>query len=492
MDPEQIRGRCRWAEAEGDPATMYTTLIHGVGRGQDDVQCEVASTKEQIDIQVILTDADLAMTAAIASCWPGTLHLHCLWHVFKNVFKNCSSSFATNDDKTDMMRCFRNEAFAATPEVFGTQVARLEQLVAGKKCEGYIADLIKNKTKWAFCCRSTVLTLGMVATQRSPKVDEAQAYDAELVSSGRVEENGDPLPLHEHDLAKIRSLRLKLNILQVAPPNTDLEGDQIAGEAAVDNTMWARTSLSAFLDLIEDIPIELFVAVRYKRAANRPSHLVVFGLHNFHLCSCLQLLRRGLPCRHYFAVLVNLIGRTGESDEMAFTHTFNGACVHNRWRRREVVNDSPWSISSVLSSSGHSVGWDGNDEGRDEKYWGPTCDEAVDGIHPAGPGRAAQDRSASDKRRVYAHLMATSKELVGDIMRSVPLHQALSVQDKVGEYLRYLLNSSAGSTGVQNPGEAPKKGWPKKDGRRQPLQHRSGAKEEPGKPEGQQGKSRQT
>ncbi|CAM9643569.1 unnamed protein product, partial [Ectocarpus sp. 6 AP-2014] len=115
---------------------------------------------------VILTDADLAMTAAIASCWPGTLHLHCLWHVFKNVLKHCSSLFANNDDKTDMMRCFRNAAYAATPEVFATQVARLEQLVAGRKCEGYIADLIKNKTKWAFCCRPTVLTLGMVATQR--------------------------------------------------------------------------------------------------------------------------------------------------------------------------------------------------------------------------------------------------------------------------------------------------------------------------------------
>ncbi|CAB1114890.1 unnamed protein product [Ectocarpus sp. CCAP 1310/34] len=166
-------------------------------------------------LSVILTDADLAMTAAIASCWPGTLHLHSLWHVFKNVLKNCSSSFANNDDKTDMMRCFRNAAFAAPPEVrwqslvrcrhttpprewiglphqfappqravnitfdvscvyhcirwqvFGTQVARLEQLVAGKKCKGYIADLIKNKTKWAFCCRPTVLTLGMVATQRT-------------------------------------------------------------------------------------------------------------------------------------------------------------------------------------------------------------------------------------------------------------------------------------------------------------------------------------
>lgn len=311
------------------------------------------------------------------------------------------------------------------------------------------------------------------------------------MNSGRVDENGDPLPLHEHDLAKIRSLRLKLSILQVAPPDTDLEGDQLAGEAAVDNTMWACTSLSAFLDLIADIPIELVVAVRYKWMANRPSHLVVFGPDNFHLCSCLQLLRRGLPCRHYFAVLVNLIGRTGESDEMSFTYTFNGACVHNRWRRREDGSDSPWSISSVLSSSGHGVGWDGHDEGSDDNYWGPTRDEALDGIHPAEPGRAAQERSASDKRRVYGHLMAKSKELVGDIMRSVPLHQALSVQDKVGDFLRYLL-TSAGGTGVQNPGEAPKKGRPKKDDRRQPLQHRSGAKEEPGNPEGQQGTSRQT
>ncbi|CAB1108490.1 unnamed protein product [Ectocarpus sp. CCAP 1310/34] len=67
--------------------------------------------------KVILTDADLAMTAAIASCWPDTLHLHCLWHIFKNVLKNCSSSFPDNDAKADMMRTFRRAAYAATPEV---------------------------------------------------------------------------------------------------------------------------------------------------------------------------------------------------------------------------------------------------------------------------------------------------------------------------------------------------------------------------------------
>lgn len=67
--------------------------------------------------QVLLTDADLAITAAVAKCWVTTLHLYCLWHVFKNVIKKCSSSFADNDDRSEMLRLFRSAAYAATPEV---------------------------------------------------------------------------------------------------------------------------------------------------------------------------------------------------------------------------------------------------------------------------------------------------------------------------------------------------------------------------------------
>ncbi|CAM9843293.1 unnamed protein product [Hapterophycus canaliculatus] len=68
-------------------------------------------------VQVILTDADIAMTSAIRSCWRHTLHLNCLWHVFKNVVKNCSPAFSNADDKTKLMRLFRSAAYAATPEV---------------------------------------------------------------------------------------------------------------------------------------------------------------------------------------------------------------------------------------------------------------------------------------------------------------------------------------------------------------------------------------
>lgn len=67
-------------------------------------------------------------------------------------------------------------------------------------------------------------------------------------------------------------MHLKLNIFHVAPPATNLEEDQITS----DNTMWARTSLSAFLDLIA-IPFELIVVVRYTHRTCRCRSIQVYG-----------------------------------------------------------------------------------------------------------------------------------------------------------------------------------------------------------------------
>ena len=219
----------------------------------------------------------------------------------------------------------------------------------------------------------------------SREVHASQAYDVDLVTTASYDDIGTPLPLSASSVAYIRSMRPKLNILEQAPPDTDLEGGCGAAGDKTDATMWARTSLPAFLELIADVPIDLVVAVRYKYTVNRPSHLVVFGPDNFHLCSCLQLLRRGLPCRHYFAILVNLIGRAYGPTELAFDHSFSGACIHNRWRQVDNEQDLPWSVSEVLRSSGHGEGWDGHDEGNDDNYWGPTLDENSDGVHPADP-----------------------------------------------------------------------------------------------------------
>ncbi|CAN0520822.1 unnamed protein product, partial [Scytosiphon promiscuus] len=38
--------------------------------------------------KVIITDADAAMPSAVKTLLPGTLHLHCLWHVMENVRKD--------------------------------------------------------------------------------------------------------------------------------------------------------------------------------------------------------------------------------------------------------------------------------------------------------------------------------------------------------------------------------------------------------------------
>ncbi|CAN0384111.1 unnamed protein product, partial [Laminaria digitata] len=41
---------------------------------------------------VIITDADAIMTRVVAEHLPNTVHLHCLWHIMKNVKKKCQGA----------------------------------------------------------------------------------------------------------------------------------------------------------------------------------------------------------------------------------------------------------------------------------------------------------------------------------------------------------------------------------------------------------------
>lgn len=58
------------------------------------------------------------------------------------------------------------------------------------------------------------------------------------------------------------------------------------------------------------------------------------------------------------------------------------------------------------------------------------------------------------QQRVYESMMAKSKDYVEDVMRSLPPHEALVVQDKVGEYVRLLLKSPAGHKRPNHPRQA--------------------------------------
>ncbi|CAM9256358.1 unnamed protein product, partial [Hapterophycus canaliculatus] len=69
--------------------------------------------------------------------------------------------------------------------------------------------------------------------------------------------------------------------------------------------MFGTISLASFCQLVEGVEIDSIVKVLYKHMPGRKvGHLVVVGPHGFQLCTCLQLMRRGLQCRHVLAALV--------------------------------------------------------------------------------------------------------------------------------------------------------------------------------------------
>lgn len=71
---------------------------------------------------MIITDSDAAMTNAVATLLPDTVHLHCLWHVMKNVRKHCKGSLGTKANH--FFRLIYAAAFATSDEVsnLGTQL----------------------------------------------------------------------------------------------------------------------------------------------------------------------------------------------------------------------------------------------------------------------------------------------------------------------------------------------------------------------------------
>ena len=110
--------------------------------------------------------------------------------------------------------------------------------------------------------------------------------------------------------------------------------DEAVAADLTDTTMFGTTSSLSFSGLVENVPIDAVVKVMYKYKESNASHLVVIGPNGFQICSCLQVLRRGLPCRRTVAALVTELKRADE---------FKGESIHPR--RRSSIQ--PWSIEGV-------------------------------------------------------------------------------------------------------------------------------------------------
>lgn len=65
--------------------------------------------------------------------------------------------------------------------------------------------------------------------------------------------------------------------------------------------------------------IDQVVNVVYKYKGRRVGHIAVAGRIGFQLCTCLELLICGLPCRYMFAVLVTELNR-GDDFIGSFIH----------------------------------------------------------------------------------------------------------------------------------------------------------------------------
>ena len=110
--------------------------------------------------------------------------------------------------------------------------------------------------------------------------------------------------------------------------------DEAVAADLTDTTMFGTTSLLSFSGLVENVPIDAVVKVLYKYKEASASHIVVIGPNGFQMCSSLQVLRRGLPCRYTVAALVTELKRADE---------FKGESIHPRWRS----SIQPWSIAGV-------------------------------------------------------------------------------------------------------------------------------------------------
>ena len=126
---------------------------------------------------------------------------------------------------------------------------------------------------------------------------------------------------------------------------------------STDTTMFGTTSLLSFSELFEYVPFDAVVKVAYKQKESKASHIIVIGPNGFHLRSCLQALRCGLPCRHTVAALVTELKRADE---------FKGESIYPRWRSSLI----PWSIEGAELSDfdghergPHSGGFSGDLEG---------------------------------------------------------------------------------------------------------------------------------
>ena len=207
--------------------------------------------------------------------------------------------------------------------------------------------------------------------------------------------------------------------------------------------------------------IDAVAKVLYKHKVPMVRHIVVTGPGGFYLCSCLQLMRTGLRCRHIYAALITELKRGAE---------FKGASVHPRWR----ISSEKWSLASAGLRTFNGEGC-GEGEECGEYSGGFTDDFEGSELGDSQEGTARDAAVSIIRRRMYANLMEISSRCVRNFVdnfdpnNSSPDDQAIFARlerdvdafivggRRVGRSDDRALIAGMGSPPIGNPPIAPRK-----------------------------------
>ena len=119
---------------------------------------------------VIVTDRDLALMNAIEVNYPEVYNILCVWHINRNVLKNCKAAFATQEDWEEFLAAWHAVVYAHTPAEYEEAWKRLETQYREEHEEevDYLQTTWLNEHKERFCKAWTneVLHFNTLTTSR--------------------------------------------------------------------------------------------------------------------------------------------------------------------------------------------------------------------------------------------------------------------------------------------------------------------------------------
>ncbi|CAG8610312.1 12499_t:CDS:2 [Ambispora leptoticha] len=304
----------------------------------------------------ILTDADPAMTLAISTIWPSTQHLHCIWHIGQNLQKKLKSKLGSDWDS--FIKDFYKTRNVLDPKIFENRFKSLQERYP--KANQYLnRALYPDRQSWARAYTFRHFTAGAQATSRVESINShiksiisrgyttlydlfnsldfliaSQDYHYDFISWKSSNPNIKPpnvcdtMYTNVDTILKtfvapnlIEKIRYEINhslfyhSAKIHPESLHLCQENITlllllcyivvqdnDEAFVDNAFdYPLAHSFALFKEVEDKVVEVWEIIHMTWQHSR---LHVFLLKDgSYICSCMLLVNRGYPCRHFFRVM---------------------------------------------------------------------------------------------------------------------------------------------------------------------------------------------